>query len=139
MFKRLAFPWAYVLEPLLAVPSLLSFYCVFAFVASSPADAVRASGVDIPAHWEAAVANHGEYLRGFLPSAHPWWFGAAVASLVVWGLIAWQLKLAQASQQLAAAPEHAWRHKVARTVALLAWVLVGWLLFSFGLSYLAAV
>ncbi len=137
MFKRLPFPWAYGLELLLAVPLFLSFYLLIAFVASTPAEEVRASGAVIPAHWEATLSNHGEYLRGFLPGAHPWLFGAVVVSFIGLGFMTWQLRLAQAQQQAAAA-EHAWRHKVARIVTGLTWVLVGVTLFSFGLPYLVA-
>jgi hypothetical protein len=138
MFKRLPFPLAYVLEPLLAVPLFGSFYLVVAFLASKPADAVRATGAVIPVGWEAAVPNHGGYLRGFLPSAHPILLSAAVASLIAFGLIAWQLRLAQAWQQRTTTPEQARRHKIAAAVTFAAWALVAWLLFMFGLPHLAA-
>ncbi|HEV2540509.1 MAG TPA: hypothetical protein VGU03_12510 [Frateuria sp.] len=138
MFKRLPFPWAYVLEPLLAVPLFASFYLVIAFLASRPAEAVRESGASIPANWEAALPNHGGYLRGFLPSAHPLGLAAAVVALLVFGAIAWQLRLAQAAQQREAGPEHVARHKVAGAATFAAWALVAWLLFMLGLPRLAA-
>ena len=138
MFKRLPFPWAYGLELLLAAPSFLSFYLLIAFVASTPAEEIRANGAEIPAHWEAALSNHGEYLRGFLPGNHPWLFGAVVVSFIGLALITWQLRLAQSSQHQAATAEHAGWHKAARIVTGLAWLLIAVTLFSWGLPYLSA-
>lgn len=120
------------------MPSFLSFYLLIAFVASTPAEEARANGAVIPAHWEATLSNHGEYLRGFLPGEHPWLFGAVVVSFIGLCFMTRQLRLAQSSQEQAAPAEHAWRHKVARIVTGLTWVLLGVTLFSFGLPYLVA-
>ena len=135
MLKRLPFPIVYILEPLLAVPLFASFYLVIAFAASQPAEAIRATGAVIPVNWEAALPNHGGYLRGFLPSAHPFLFSASVVSLAAFGFIAWKLRLAQQWQQRFAAPEEVKRHKVAGAVAFAAWVLAAWLFFTFALPY----
>lgn len=138
MFNRLPFPWAYVLEVLLAAPLFASFYLVVAFVASQPADAVRATGAAIPMGWEAAVPNHGGYTRGFLPSAHPVLLCASVLALFAFGVIAWQLRLAQAAQRRTSLPERVTHHKVAAAVTFGAWALVAWLFVTFGLPKLAA-
>ncbi|WP_379654255.1 hypothetical protein [Pseudoxanthomonas sp. UC19_8] len=138
MFNRLPFPLVYVLEVLLAAPLFASFYLVVAFVASQPADAVRATGAAIPTGWEAAVPNHGGYIRGFLPSAHPVLLCASTIALLAFGVIAWQLRLAQAAQRRSALTEHVTYHKVAAAITFGGWALVAWLLVTFGLPQLAA-
>ncbi|TBV72244.1 hypothetical protein [Pseudoxanthomonas winnipegensis] len=138
MFNRLPFPWVYVLEVLLAAPLFASFYLVVAFAASQPADAVRATGAAIPTGWEAAVPNHGGYIRGFLPSAHPVLLCASTIALLAFGVIAWQLRLAQAAQSRSALTEHVTYHKVAAAITFGGWALVAWLLVTFGLPQLAA-
>lgn len=139
MFKNLRFPLAYVLELLTAPLLFISFYIVVAFAASEPAASLRASGAVIPAGWEAALPNHGGYLRGFSITSHPALFAMAVAVAVVSGFISWQLRLAQASQRRAAAPEQARRHYLAGMLTFASWAGLGLLLFTQVLPRLAAV
>ena len=138
MFKNLRFPLAHILELLFTVPLFASFYFVVAFVASEPANRLRAAGASIPQGWEAGVANHGRYLPGFLPSSHPVLFALALAALVVFAVVAWQLRLAQSAQQRAATAEQAQRHKVASAITFVAWGAIGWAIVTQVLPRLAA-
>ncbi|MGG6463580.1 hypothetical protein [Solilutibacter silvestris] len=138
MFKSLRFPLAYVLEVVLLVPLFASFCLVTAFIASHSSSSLRATEARIPSNWEAAVPNHGGYLRGFSITAHPALFALSIAVFLVVGALSWQLRVAQSWQRRNVPPAQARTYAIAAAVTFVAWVAIALFLFTQVLPKLAA-
>lgn len=124
MLKELKFPLLYALELLLWAPLLAAFYGVVSFVAAKPIDSLNLQGLALPAHWEAAVPNHGKYLQGYLVANHPLAFSVVVAVLLCCISLLYRVHKAQRAQRESAGDSGALAHRVAQAgvVAILAGV-----------------
>lgn len=138
MFKSLRFPLAYILELVVALPLFVSLYFTGAFVASTPATTLRASGARIPASWEAALPNHGGYLRAFSAAEHPFLLAVSLAILALCAWISWKLRVAQVYQRKTAPPELVKRHTVANAITFVGWGALAFCLVTLALPKLAA-
>jgi FtsH-binding integral membrane protein len=124
MLRKLKFPLLYVFELLLWVPLVGTFYGAVSFLASKPIHSLNLQGKSLPAHWEAAVPNHGKYLQGYLVSNHPLAFCVVIAVLLCAMYLLFRVYKEQSAQRQAEGPSGALSHKVAQgcVVAILAGV-----------------
>ena len=128
MLSRLPFPLVYVLEALVVVPPLGGFVGVTSFLAADPVASLDLHGKHLPATWEAAVPNHGNFLRGYLISNHPVAFAAVVALLIASGVTLYFIHRAQLAQRSAAQGAQLRLHKIANVCVFAVWGLYGYIL-----------
>lgn len=72
---RFGFPWIYFLEFAFWLTLVGGFFGVVGFVNAIPASLL---GRSLPPSWEAAVKNHGEFIRWYLKDNHPVAFSLTV-------------------------------------------------------------
>lgn len=135
--RSLPFPWVYVLELLLTPALFAAFYVTVVFFASDPADALREKGVAIPAAWEAAMSNHGAYVRGFSASAHPVLLLLSMFVLIVLNIAILQLRRAQEAQRGADGADRRTAHAIARAITFVIWAVRGFLMVMWVLPQLS--
>jgi hypothetical protein len=128
MLSRLPFPLIYVLEALVVVPLLGGFVAVTSFLAADPVASLNLHGKHLPSTWEAAVPNHGNFLRGYLISNHPVAFAAAVALLIVSAVALYPIHREQVAQRTAAQGAQLRLHKIANACVFAVWGLYGYIL-----------
>lgn len=128
MFKYLRFPIVYVLEILLVIPLLGSFVAVASFLAAQPVASLDLRGKHLPSGWEAAVPNHGNYLRGYTIGNHPIRFAIVFVVLVVSVAMLYRVHRAQMMQRATAFGPQIWRHNIAHACVFAVWVLYGYIL-----------
>lgn len=129
MFNNLKFPLIYVVEVLLWLPLLAAVYGAASFVAAKPIASLDLQGKVLPAGWEAAIPNHGNFLQGHLISSHPVAFALSIAVLLGSAFLLYRVHKAQAAQRLADGPFGAKAHTIARgcvfaMLAVLGYVLI---------------
>lgn len=118
MLRQLKFPLVYLLEVALMPLLMAAFFGVVSFLAAEPVAQLDLGGKSLPAHWDAAYFNHGEYLRGFIITQHPAAFAMAVLLFAGLGTLTVLLRKAQAAQAAEAGDPRA--HKIARTLSFIA-------------------
>ena len=128
MLSRLPFPLIYVLEALVVAPLLGGFVGVTSFLAADPVTSPNLRGKHFPVTWEAAVPNHGNFLRGYLISNHPAAFMAVVALLIASGVALYFIHRAQLVQRSAAQGSKLRLHKIASACVFAVWGLYGYIL-----------
>jgi hypothetical protein len=128
MLSRLPFPLIYVLEALVVVPVLGGLVGVTSFLAAKPVASLDLHGKHLPATWEAAVPNHGNFLRGHLISNHPVAFAAFVALLIASGIALYLIHRAQLAQRSAAQGAQLRLHNIANAFVFAVWGLYGYIL-----------
>jgi hypothetical protein len=128
VFRDLRFPIVYVLEILVVIPLLGSFVAVTSFLAAQPVASLDLRGKHLPSGWEAAVLNHGNYLRGYTIANHPIRFVIALLVLVVSVAMLYRIHRAQMTQRAAAYGPQIWRHNIAHACVFAAWALYGYIL-----------
>ncbi len=128
MLQRLPFPVIYALEALVVVPLLGGLVVVESFLAAQPFASLDLRGKHLPTNWEAAVPNHGTFLRGYLINKHPIAFAASVAVIVLSAVALFQIHRAQTAQSAAAQGQMVRRHAFARFCVFAFWGLCGYLL-----------
>lgn len=134
MFSHLRFPLVYVLEAIIWVPLLTSFAAVVSFVAAEPIATLSLNGGHLPSSWNAAVPNHGAYMRGYLISDHPFAFSVSLIGLIASGFVVIQLQRAQVAQRTAASGEVLRNHNIARAVTFAVWICYGLVFYRYVVS-----
>jgi len=116
MLKSLKFPIIYVVELLLWLPLLAGVAITASFLAAKPLASLDLQGKALPAHWEAAVSSHGQFIQGHLMSSSPgyFWFGAAL--VVASTAFLYPVHKAQAFQRQSASPTLKTAHTVAHVL-----------------------
>lgn len=130
MLRQLKFPLIYAVELLLWAPLLAAFYGMVSFVAAKPIPRLDLQGKALPAHWEAAVPNHGKYLQGYLVSNHPVAFSLVVAVLLCTMFLLYRVHKAQGAQRQAAGESGAVAHRVAQGGVMAILAIVSYMVFS---------
>jgi hypothetical protein len=128
MFRDLRYPIVYVLEILIVIPLLGSFVAITSFLAAQPVASLDLRGKHLPSGWEAAIPNHGNYLRGYTIGNHPIRFVVALVVLVVSVAMLYRVHRAQMTQRAAALGPQKWRHNIAHTCVFAVWALYGYIL-----------
>lgn len=126
MLKSVRFPFLYVIEFLLWFPLLAGFANTASFLAAKPIASLDFQGKSLPPSWEAAVANHGGFLEGFLVSSHPLRFGLGLALLAGASVALYPVYQAQMSQRQAADQSHKIAHNIAHFVVAAGLVAIGY-------------
>ena len=116
MLKTLKFPLIYIIELVLWLPFLAGFAITASFLASKPISDLDLQGKSLPATWEAAIANHGKFLEGYLIANHPVAFSVGVALLLLSTAVLYPVHKAQMSQHQAAEPSQKIAHTIAHVV-----------------------
>lgn len=114
MLSRMKFPLLHLLEVLLWLPMIGSFVAVTSFISADPISMLDLHGKVLPAHWEAAVYNHGRYLQGFVLSRHPVAFGLSAALLIGTAVLNFLVRKAQMAQMAGSAPSSVRHHRIAQ-------------------------
>ena len=127
MLKSLKFPLIYVVEALLWLPLLAAFYGAALFLAATPIANLELQGKSLPASWEAAVANHGKFLQGYLISSHPVIFALTLAVLLSSAFLLFRVHKVQAAQRQAARSSGAMAHTIAHGCVFALLAVVGYL------------
>lgn len=130
MLKNLKFPLLYVAEFVVWLPLAGSFYWSALFWAARPVSSFQLGGKSLPLGWEAAVANHGKYLQGYSVDSHPIEFFCSVAMLIVFAVLLYPLRKAQAEQAKNEGAEGAGRHKAANLLVMGALVATAYFAYS---------
>jgi hypothetical protein len=121
----LKFPWIYVTEFLL--------WCLFAcagvflasFALSVPIAELDLGVKSLPSDWEAAYPNHGNYVRGYLVSRHPFWFGLLVLVITLTCTTMWLVSVEIKRQVKAGGPSRERTHKIAQALFVVALFALG--------------
>ena len=98
------------------LPLLVGFAITIGFISAKPISTLKEQGTILPSNWEAAVANHGNYIEWYLISSHPIAFSLglilfllpAVALFPIGKAIVWQNKNAAGTSVIV--------HKIAQFV-----------------------
>ncbi|UJB19141.1 MULTISPECIES: hypothetical protein [Lysobacter] len=113
MLKKLKFPLIYILELALWFPLFAGFVTVVAFIGAEPIASLDLDGRSLPPTWEAAVANHGKFLEGYLIANHPVAFGLGVLLLVGSAAALYQVHKAMLFQRQSDGASRAMAHNIA--------------------------
>ncbi|UOS99255.1 hypothetical protein LZZ50_02430 [Xanthomonas arboricola] len=129
MLKNVKFPLLYVVELLIWLPLLISFYVTSTFLAAKPIATLDLQGKSLPTGWEAAVPSHGKFLQGYLISNHPAAFGCSAVIMVGLAFLLYRVNRAQTVQRAEAGSRSNRSHLIANglvfaTLALIAYVLL---------------
>ena len=112
----------YVLEAILFIPLFGGFVAAVAFLAGRPLAELDLRGRALPATWEAAVPNHGRFLRGYLVDNHPIAFCAVIVTVLCSGIALIWVHREQVAQR-AAAQGRTWRaHQIANACTFAFWI-----------------
>ena len=114
MLEKLKFPLVYVLEALLFLAVVAGFLGAASFLAAVPIAEIELQGKSLPAHWDAAVVNHGRYLQGHLISNQPVAFAFVVAVLLGSGYMLVLVQSARLTQRKEAGPSGRTAHNIAQ-------------------------
>ena len=114
MLERLPFPATYFLEAVLFLAVVFGFLGAVSFFAAVPVAELDLQGKALPAHWDAAVMNHGRYLQGHLISSQPAIFGLVMALLLGSGCLLILVQRATAAQRINAGASGRAAHYIAQ-------------------------
>jgi hypothetical protein len=128
MIKTLRFPLLYVLEAVLFIPLCAGFVSTVSFLAARPLAELDLRGRALPATWEAAVANHGKFLRGYLIRNHPVVFSAVIVTLLGTATALYCVHREQTVQRAAVHGPVLRAHNVANACMFALWVLLSYVL-----------
>jgi hypothetical protein len=130
MLKSMRFPFLYVIEFLLWVSLLAGFANTTSFLAAKPIANFDLQGKSLPPSWEAAIANHGGFLEGFLISSHPFRFSLGVALLIVSAVALYPVNRAYVSLLQTADRSRKIVHYIAHFVVTATLVAIGYFVFT---------
>jgi hypothetical protein len=130
MLKTLKFPWLYIIELVLWLPLLAGFATTVAFVAAKPIASLDLQGRSLPVTWEAAVANHGKFLEGYLIAKHPAAFAFGVLLLLGAAALLYPVYKAQLWQRQSDGESRLAAHKIAHVCVAAALVALGYFLLN---------
>lgn len=127
MLNNLKFPLIYAIEVLLWLLLLTGFYGAISFLAAKPVTAFDLQGKSLPADWEAAIPNHGEFVEGYLISNHLTAFVSIIALLIICAFLLSKVHKAQLDQQQTAGPIGARAHTIAKGCVFVALAILGYI------------
>ncbi|CAD7374220.1 hypothetical protein [Xanthomonas arboricola] len=130
MLKNVKFPLLYIVELLIWLPLLISFYITSTFLAAKPIATLDLQGKSLPAGWEAAVPSHGKFLQGYLISNHPAAFGCSAVIMVGLAFLLYRVNRAQAVQRAAAGSRSNRSHLIASCLVFATLALIGYVLLT---------
>ncbi|UUF00112.1 hypothetical protein NDY24_10805 [Xanthomonas hortorum pv. pelargonii] len=130
MLKNMKFPLLYVVELLLWLPLIVSFYATSTFLSAKPIAALDLQGKSLPAGWEAAVPSHGKFLQGYLISNHPAAFGCSAVIMAGSAFLLYRVNRAQAVQRAAADSRGNRSHLIANGFVFATLAMIGYVLLT---------
>jgi hypothetical protein len=130
MLKQLKFPYIYIVEFLIWLPLLTGFAITASFLAARPIATINLQGKSLPTSWEAAVANHGRFLEGYLISSHPLAFCFGLALLAASIAVLYAVHKEQAFQRQSDGPSHRTAHMIANFAVGGALLIIGYFVFT---------
>ena len=125
MRRALEYPWIYALEFAVWLVFACCLFMVVSFTLVAPIAELDLHGRSLPGNWEAAYLDHGQYIRGYLISRHPLWFGFVSLILICAFVAQWLIGREIKGQLQAGDPARARAHRVAHLLFVIGVLVIG--------------